>query len=336
MISVTKQEATFRRIIGHTPPWDLNARDFEAFLNGQFVNSTALPTGKKTKRRQLAHVLAGAGGVSFLEHCCQSDSKSPWVQISDTVDSDGKLPQADQTRVQQLTSVLCASGLSFYYQLYVASVSHSPLHGYVFVAPIVQHAHYELTRVRNRVTEQLAILTLTSFENMETTQMARQQKTLFDVQKACDVSEFVASLHHWGSNGTVVFIIGEYCGGGPLTKRIKRDVGVKDENEFWRLAFQLARGIADIHAAGLDRMDIRVRLLSTRHVLRPASNKNVHKYSPSALSLSLHRRMTRCSRMMGTCVSVTSACIESTTTPSAHQPISKAQMFIQSPWYFIA
>ena len=47
VISVTKQEATFRRVIGRTPPWDLNARDFEAFLNERFVNSTALLKGEK-------------------------------------------------------------------------------------------------------------------------------------------------------------------------------------------------------------------------------------------------------------------------------------------------
>jgi hypothetical protein len=265
VVSVTKQEATFRRVVGHTPPWDHNARDFEAFLNERFVNSTVVPTGEKTKRRQLVHTLAGAGGVGFLQHCFQNDCKSPWVQVSYAAD-EKLLQQAEQTRVQQLTPTLCASGLSFDYQLYVASVSHSPLHGYEFVAPIVQHADYELTLFRNRVTEQLAILTLTSFENMEMTQMAREEKTLFDVQKACDVSEFVASIHHWGSNGTVVFIIGEYCGRGPLTKRIAPDVGIKDEDEFWRLAFQLARGIADIHAAGLDRMDIQVRSRSMRRV----------------------------------------------------------------------
>ena len=261
VIPVTKKESTFRRVIGHTPPWDLNARDFEEFLNGLFVNSTVVSTGENAKRRQLIHMLAGAGGVGFLERCCQSDHKSPWVQISHTVD--GKLIPTDQTLAQQqLTSTLCASGLSFYYQLYVASVSHSPLHGYEFVAPIVQHAEYELALVRNRATEQLAVLTLASSEHMETAQMAREEKTLVDIQKACGVSEFVASLHHWGSNGTIIFIIGEYCGGGPLTKRIKPNGGVEGE-EFWRLAFQLARGIADIHAAGLDQMESQARLLLT-------------------------------------------------------------------------
>ena len=340
VISVTKKESTFRRVIGHTPPWDLNAHDFEEFLNGLFVNSTVVSTGEKAKRRQLIHMLAGAGGVGFLEHCCQSDSKSPWVQISHTVD--GKLIRSNERslhleQVQQLTSTLCVSGLSFYYQLYVASVSHSPLHGYEFAAPIVQHAEYELALVRNRATEQLAVLTLTSSEHMETTQMAREEKTLVDIQKACDVSEFVASLHHWGSNDTVIFIIGEYCGGGPLTKRIKPHGGVEGE-EFWRLAFQLARGIADIHAAGLDQMEIQARSLSTRRVCLPFLGCS---FTPDASRSLIYRPITRCSRMMGTCVSVTSACIKSKRTALAHRPMGTTQksprsprrvMFFQSPW----
>ena len=125
------------------------------------------------------------------------------------------------------------------------------------------NADYEPTLVRNRQTEQLAILTLTSFDKLERTQMAREKKTLSYTERACAVSEFVATLHHWGSNGTVVFILGEYGGGGPITRRIKPDVGIESDRECWRLAFQLAQGIADIHAAGLHRMDIQARSISS-------------------------------------------------------------------------
>ena len=260
LISTTKQEATFRRVVGHTPPWDLNARDFEIFLDERFVKSTELVSTKSEvmKRGQLAYQIASAGGVGFLERCCATGSAPPWVRISNA--ANGMALRGNEIRIQQLTHTLCASGLSFYYQLYAASVSHSPLHGYTFISPVVQNnADYELTLVRNRQTEQLAILTLTSFDKLERTQMAREKKTLSDIERACVVSEFVATLHHWGSNGTVVFILGEYCGGGPLTTRIKPHVGIERDQDFWRLAFQLAQGIADIHAAGLHRMDIQAR-----------------------------------------------------------------------------
>ena len=39
-------------------------------------------------------------------------------------------------------------------------------------------------------------------------------------------------------------------------ERIKPYLGIKDDEEFWRLAYQLAKGIADIHHAGLTHMDV--------------------------------------------------------------------------------
>ena len=260
VVPMTRQEATFRRVVGHTPPWDLNARDLETYLEEWFVKSTTLSSAKSeiVKRGHLSHQIASAGGVGLLERCCTTGSASPWVQISHA--ANGTPLRGDETCIQQLTNALCSAGLSFYYQLYIASVSHSPLHGYTFVKPVVQNVDYELSLVRNRQTEQLAMLTLTSFDKLERTQMAREEKTLSDIERACAVSEFVSSLYHWGSNGTVVYILGEFCGGGPLTRRIKPHVGIESKEVFWRLAFQLVQGIVDIHAAGLDRMGIQVRL----------------------------------------------------------------------------
>ena len=68
----------------------------------------------------------------------------------------------------------------------------------------------------------------------------------------------MTSLFHWGASATVVYVIGEYCEGGPLSAHIKPDIGIKDDEEFWRLAFQLAHGVNDIHRTGLTRMDIHV------------------------------------------------------------------------------
>lgn len=258
VVPMTKQEANFRRAIGHTAPWDLNARDFEAYLNDRFVNSDILsPTiSEKVKRRELAHQVANGGGVGFLIHCCKCYAESPWLQVSSTATHSPL--SADDARVQQLTAFLCEAGLSFYYQLFVASVSESPLHGYEFVRTVQRKPHYELLLVRNRRSEQFAMLTLTASEKIEMTQMKREQKSLSDIQKASEESEFVTSLFHWGASATVVYVIGEYCEGGPLSAHIKPDIGIKDDEEFWRLAFQLAHGVNDIHRTGLTRMDIHV------------------------------------------------------------------------------
>ena len=276
VVSMTKQEAIFRQIV-RTPPWDLNAREFEAFLDKRFVNSTELSsaTSEMAKRGQLAHQVVGAGGVGLLARCCTSrDEKSPWVQISHAVD--GKPLRGHVIRIQQLTNVLCASGLPFYYQLYVASASQSPLHGYDFVKPMAQKPHYQLLLVRDRETGQLAILTLTSFGNLECTQMGREKMILPDIQKAGDVSEFTTSLYHWGSTGNVMFILGEYCGGGPLTRRIKPHVGIESDEDFWRLAFQLAQGLVDLHIAGLVKMDVRVRSTVRSQIIPLSSESHLH------------------------------------------------------------
>ena len=197
VVAMTTQEINFRSAIGTTIPWCLNALELESYFEEHFVNSATLPSAEsdKTKRRQLAHLLVGAGGVGLLDKCCTSDMKAPWVQISHT--TTGTQLQTDETRRQLLTAFLCEAGLSFYYQLYVTSVSHSPLHGYKFVNILARHAHYQLMRVHKVETGQLAILTLTTFDHLETTQMSRQKKTLTDVQKACAtfrVCDVISSL----------------------------------------------------------------------------------------------------------------------------------------------
>ena len=79
VVSMTRQEATFRRVVGRTSPWDLDARAFEAFLDEQFANSKELVATKSEviKRGQLAYQIAGAGGVGLLERCCETGRKHP-------------------------------------------------------------------------------------------------------------------------------------------------------------------------------------------------------------------------------------------------------------------
>ena len=121
--------------------------------------------------------------------------------------------------------------------------------------------------------QRVDVLTLTLAENLEQTQMALGYKTLSDIKKASEESEFVTSLYHWGtSSGGLVFIIGEYCDGGLVTDRIVPNVGIKDESEFWRLAFQFAQGLFDIHRVKLFDMKIQFEyaLLTTNGDVRIA------------------------------------------------------------------
>lgn len=39
---------------------------------------------------------------------------------------------------------------------------------------------------------------------------------------------------------------------------IKPGAGIEDDKVFWRLAFQLAQGMADLHRGGLTQMIVRV------------------------------------------------------------------------------
>lgn len=223
VIPMTRQEQYFRRVLGRTSPWDLGARELEEYLEQHFVEqenkdknktksySVRTSWSEKMKRRQVVHQIVGEGGVGILEHCCTSIEQPPWVQL--TYASSRDLLQADKGRVKLLTETLCDRGLAFYFQLYVASTSHSPLHEYEFFCSEQRRADYEMMLVRDRQTKQLKVLTVTSFDRLELTQMASENKTLSDIQKTCDESEFVASVHQWGASGPTIFIIGEYCEG---------------------------------------------------------------------------------------------------------------------------
>ena len=295
------------------PPWNLDPRGLETFLEEKYVNYQGATKHEKKMRRRIVHQLTTAGGLGILRNCCTSLAESsPWVQISHA--ANGKPLVGDKTRVKLLTSVLCEAGLAFYYALYVVSDSQSPIQGYDFVkSASTKKYHCELfgivmtdldflrqprvalrrivnlnddllipfeppapppppislnrvaradnlSFVRNRQTAELATLTLTSFDKLEATQMAHENKTLSDIQTAANASSYAATLYNWGMIGNTVFILGEHCPGGKLVHRIKPDVGIDDDAEFWRLAFQLAQGIAEIHAAGLEHLDIQVSI----------------------------------------------------------------------------
>ena len=284
VVPMTTQEANFRHAVDQTPPWNLNTRDLETYFADHFVNSSSLSLAESEmkKRRHLVHLVAGAGGVGLLERCCTSDTKAPWVRISN--DAAGKPLRVDEECLKQLSSFLCSKGLSFYYRLYVASVSISPLQEYTLVKPLEQHENLEHMLCRNRQTKHPAILSFASSTHYPVT-----RDTITGIQSVCETSEFVASINQWGPIDPVVFIVGEHCGGGPLTARIKPDIGIEDSKEFWRLALQLAQGLSDIHRAGLVHASIQVRCRAC------FLNKNVSN-SDCFMLCSLHSPKMRCSQ----------------------------------------
>ena len=71
-------------------------------------------------------------------------------------------------------------------------------------------------------------------------------------------AEGILVMHQYGACSTdVVFGLNELITAN-LTSRIEK-TGIADDTEFWRLASQLARGIAGIHAKGVLHLSIEVR-----------------------------------------------------------------------------
>ena len=55
----------------------------------------------------------------------------------------------------------------------------------------------------------------------------------------------------------------------PLATRITSH-GIEDEEEFWRLASQLASGVADMHRAGILHLGLQVKELATPQLNSPS------------------------------------------------------------------
>ena len=72
-------------------------------------------------------------------------------------------------------------------------------------------------------------------------------------------SEHVVTLHQRGASSTkVYFVISEHCE-GTLRSRITRGEGVRDDELFWRWSTQIARGVVDVHRAGIIHLAIEPR-----------------------------------------------------------------------------
>ena len=250
--SKVRQEATFRKSVGDKAPWGLDADALANWLDEHWVNSDALPANQQQERRALAQQLSETDGFELLAACTSEDKKVPWVRISQT--KTGEVIH-DLKRAQQLTSLLhTQAGLTFYYQLFCASNSITPLHDHEWVRLV----H------RTDVSEDDIVLCRTANE-LRRVQFARQdaerpvgEREYELSMKASAASGHVLGGYFFGTTSLDVFFsIAEFAV-DYMTGRIGAGQGIQDDDEFWRLASQITSGVADIHQAGILHLAIQV------------------------------------------------------------------------------
>ena len=201
------------------------------------------------KRRDLVQQLEGADGFELLSVCTIEIAKVPFVKISRT--KNGKMLK-DQKVADDLTAFLhVRAGLGFYFQLYYSSSD--------MVAPLLEYKYERflsespgsLTAViRSRANDQLFVLKLL---HKSTARSVTEEMRLY---ASATASAHVMSLHQRGASSTkVCFVIEEHC---EDTLRSRVDIeGVNDDELFWRWSSQIARGVADIHRAGIIHLAIK-------------------------------------------------------------------------------
>ena len=127
----------------------------------------------------------------------------------------------------------------------------SPLLDYEWVSLVQSAGDAEASIVRSRV-DSGKMCTLKMSEN---SQMRRHEAKMH--KQAAD-TEFVGSVLYTGSSSSEVFFgVGEFITGN-LARRIASR-GIADDNEFWRLAIQLASALAAIHAKGIIHLAVQVQ-----------------------------------------------------------------------------
>ena len=154
----------------------------------------------------------------------------------------------DKQVARQLTAFLHAqAGLGFHYQLFssAADINPHPLLEYEYSQLVRESTDALVAIIRNKLTGQLRAV---KFVRKNYARSVSDEMRLHAIASA---SECVVSLYHRGSSSTrVYFVITKLYGAGTLRSRMSSD-GMHDDKLFWRLASQIARGVADIHRAGI-------------------------------------------------------------------------------------
>ena len=254
----TEQESNFRKAVGKKAPWGLDACELKKWLEENWVNSDALPAVEQQQRRTLAQELSDTDGFELLTVCTTEDSMVPWVKISHTKTGEAL---RDPERAAQLTRLLhMRAGLTFYFQLFCASASQTQLHDYDWLQ---YHSHTDTAEaavIFNRVSSETCILKLVR----QTSQRLAAREVALQT-KAGVASNRVVHLYHYGTTSRDVFYGVAELVSDSLAARVTLGQGVADEDEFWRLAYQLVSGIADLHAAGVLHLAVEVRVFILEH-----------------------------------------------------------------------
>ena len=252
--SVTsQQERTFRSLVGDRAPWGLKAGALGSWLEENWVVSNALPECDQTRRRALAEKLSDTDGFELLTKCMTEDTTAPpWVELSQTKTGE---PIEDKTTADQLTALLHnEAGLVFYDQLFCVSAAVSPLHDYDFEQRLGSSKTAFAAIVRNRSTKDRRVIKFV--------RQGGDRSALHELQlsmKASAASQFVQDGFSFGTAARdVIFTVVEFTAhqlGERITAR-----GVESEHDFWEIASQLTRGIADLHRSSILHLSLEVCL----------------------------------------------------------------------------
>lgn len=285
--SVTSgQELTFRKSVGDKAPWGLDAPETTNFLQERWVVSEKASADEQEKRRALLMQLSDTDGFELMTKCTSETDQPPFVKITHTKSGERI---HDLERAEQLTTFLqTQAGLTFFYQLFCASSSSvSPLLNYEWVRFIGCSESSSVAIVRKRVVSGGEECGLKFFSVTD----KRGELEIKTHAKVAD-TEFVKAVYHYGScSDFVMFEIREWAA-NKLKDRIHSGVGIEDSAEFWRLAFQLARAVVDIHSRGILHLALRVSARETRFV----------QHSLVLVPVFVHSRKTCSSPRRATCV----------------------------------
>ena len=135
----------------------------------------------------------------------------------------------------------------------------SPLLNYEWTQLVNGTESTEASIVRNQVTgDKFIVRFLTNSGAVQ---------RLMNLHVAAAESEFVVSVLNFGpSSDGIFFSVGEFVVGDLRTRIRPEAQGVEDDEEFWRLATQLSRGVADIHRNGVLHLAVQpANLFLTKH-----------------------------------------------------------------------
>ena len=243
-VLVSQQEAAFRNAVEGIEPWGLGARELTDWLRDHWAPSDTQPANDEAKRIRLVRRLSDTDGFELLTKCMTKTSKVPWAKLSQTKTGE---PIKDEERAEQLTMFLHGhAGLCFYHQTWHASVDPlSPLLKYDCVRIFDQGD--DGTAIAVVVRHQSAGLRLLKFASDSNTRSRVKEIEMHT--RASAASENIIRTYESGTSSPgICYGTSEYC--SMFLCDLISSNGI-DDDQFWRWASQLARGVMELHRAGI-------------------------------------------------------------------------------------